>query len=364
MTNNSIAEQNSLSARIYGQSGALKDLLKKIHDPKIQTLEHVLHFRKKYAAARQKKMNDSIEQVKLQIQEMMAGMNRLTLERDGAIKSRSEELNQTISRLEGELKAPYRQGNLFAGVYYRIKRWAQEQKSKYFKNNFQEILRGAAKSFDGRIASLDSKIKKTENNVQLLAKENISGELRRLDEINSTILSEKHLVSGAIGETNVINELKKLPSAYHIINDFNVAFSRPIFNRAENDRIYSAQVDHLVVGPTGVFIVETKCWSNESISNEMLFSPVKQVKRAGFALFVLINDAIKSRQIMKLVKHWGERKVSPKQIVVSVNNAPHAEFQYVKVLGIEKLNSYITCGKQEFTTEEVQDIVGYLLHAR
>jgi hypothetical protein len=96
----------------------------------------------------------------------------------------------------------------------------------------------------------------------------------------------------------------------------------------------------------------------------MLFSPVKQVKRAGFALFVLLNDAIKSRQIMKLVKHWGERKISPKQIVASVNGAPHADFQYVKVLGIEKLNSYITYGKQEFTTVEVQDIVDYLLRAR
>ena len=271
---------------------------------------------------RQKKLNDSIAQVKLQILNMTAELNLL---REG---SKSEE--------------PHRQQNFFTNLYSRIRRWAR----------------------DRRIASLNNKIKYTENNVQSVAAGNISSELRRLDEINNTILNEKYLMYGAIGETNVVNELKKLPKTYHVINDFNVAFSRPIYNRAENDRICSIQVDHLIVGPSGIFIVETKYWSDESISNKMLFSPVKQVKRAGFALFVLLNDAVKSRHIMKLVNHWGERKISPKQIVASVNSTPHAEFQYVKVLGIEKLNSYITYGKQEFTTEEVQHIVGYLMHAR
>lgn len=364
MTDNDIAEQNSHSAQIYGQSGALKDLLKKIDDPKIQALEDVLYFRKNYAVVRQKKMNDSIAQVKLQIQKMKIEINQLKLERDEAIKSKSEELNQTISRLGGELMCPYRRQNFFTNLYCGIRRWARDQKIKYFKNNFQTILCGATKVCDRRIASVDNKIKNTENNVQSVAKDNISSELRRLDEINNTILNEKYLMYGAIGETNVINELKKLPKTYHVINNFNVAFSRPIYNRAENDRIYSIQVDHLAVGPTGIFIIETKYWSDESISNKMLFSPVKQVKRAGFALFVLLNDAIKSRHIMKLVNHWGERKISPKQIVASVNSTPHAEFQYVKVLGIEKLNSYITYGKQEFTPEETQDIVDYLLHTR
>jgi hypothetical protein len=177
-------------------------------------------------------------------------------------------------------------------------------------------------------------------------------------------VSPEFVVYGAIGETNVINELKKLPKTYHVVNDFRDDFYPPIYNRAEDDRICSIQVDHLVVGPSGIFIIETKYWSNKSISNDMLFSPVKQVRRAGFALFVLLNDAIKSGHIMRLVNHWGERKISPKQIVASVNSTPHEEFQYVKVLGIEKLNSYITYGKQEFTTEEIQDIVGYLLHTR
>jgi hypothetical protein len=363
MTNDNMTEQNSYSAKIHGQSGALKDLLQKIHDPKIQVLKDVLHFRKNYAVVRQKKMNDSIVQVKLQIQKMMVELNQLKLERDEVIKNKSEELNQTISRLEGELTRPSQRRNFITNLYYGIRRWARDQKIKYFKDNLQAMLRAATKACDGRIASVENKIKYTEGNVQAVANDAISSELRRLDEINNAIEKEKYLVYGAMGETKVIDELKKLPEAYHVINDFRDDFHPPIYNRAEDDRIYSIQVDHLVVGPTGIFIIETKHWSEKSISNDMLFSPVKQARRAGFALFVILNDAIKSGHIKRLVNNWGERKISPKQTVVFLNSIPHAEFQYVKCLGIEKLNSYITYGKQEFTDEEVLDIVGYLLHA-
>lgn len=359
MNNVNAVEQNS--ARVYGQSGALKDLLKQIHAPRIQSLEDVLHFKKNYAVVRQKKMDESIAQVELQIQKMKADLNQLTLKRDEAIKKASEELNQKISHLEGDLS--YRQSNFFADLYYKIKRWERDRKLKYLKNNSSKIFRRVTKIHDKRIASMENKIKSAENNVQVVAADNISSELRRLDEINGAIEREKYLVYGAIGETNVISEFKKLPKTYHVINDFRDDFHPPIYNRADDDRIYSIQADHLVVGPTGIFVIETKYWSNKSISNDMLFSPVKQVKRAGFALFVVLNDAVKSGHIKKLVNNWGERKISLKQIVASINSVPHAEFQYVKILGVEKLNSYITYGKQEFAAEEVEDIVDYLLNA-
>lgn len=361
MTNSETAEQNFHSARIYGQSGALKDLLKEIDDPKIQTLEDVLQFRKNYAVVCQKKVNDSVAQVKLQISKMMAEMNQLMLQRDVVNKSKSEEQNKIISHLESKLTHQNQQRNFFINLYHKIKRRTWNKKIKYFKNNFQAILHGAIKDYDKRITGIADKIKYTENNIQIVAKDNISSELHRLHGLSETIEKEKYLMYGAIGETSAITEFKKLPETYHVINDFRIAFDRPIYNRAENDRIYSIQIDHIVVGPTGIFIIETKYWSNRSMSNDALFSPVKQVKRAGFALFVLLNDAIKSRHIRRLVNNWGERKISPKQIVASVNSVPHAEFQYVKVIGIEKLNSYITYGKKEFTIEETQDIVDYLL---
>ena len=53
---------------------------------------------------------------------------------------------------------------------------------------------------------------------------------------------------GARGEEKVAGILTELPAAYHVFNDFNCK---------------GAHVDHVVVGPGGVFSVETKFWSGK-----------------------------------------------------------------------------------------------------
>ena len=50
---------------------------------------------------------------------------------------------------------------------------------------------------------------------------------------------------GARGEERVSGILKSLPDAYHVFNDFKAG---------------RTHIDHVVVGPGGVFAVETKCW--------------------------------------------------------------------------------------------------------
>ncbi len=50
---------------------------------------------------------------------------------------------------------------------------------------------------------------------------------------------------GARGEEHVSGLLRKIPDSYHVYNDFKAGGYR---------------VDHVVVGPAGVFAIETKCW--------------------------------------------------------------------------------------------------------
>lgn len=53
---------------------------------------------------------------------------------------------------------------------------------------------------------------------------------------------------GARGEERVANVLSNLPDTYHVFNDFAVG---------------GDYVDHVVVGPAGVFSIETKSWRGE-----------------------------------------------------------------------------------------------------
>jgi hypothetical protein len=108
---------------------------------------------------------------------------------------------------------------------------------------------------------------------------------RIIDEINSSIY-------GAFGEQKVVNELEKLPDDHILINDFTCMFKRAIYNRRENDYIKSIQIDHILVSPSGVFLIETKNWSQRSLDNPDFYSPVQQVKRTSFVLYKILNGQI------------------------------------------------------------------------
>ena len=65
---------------------------------------------------------------------------------------------------------------------------------------------------------------------------------RRLDELGRR---RENLLRGAAGEMKVGLILEALPDEFHVINDLPTP---------------SGNLDHVVVGPTGVFVVETKDW--------------------------------------------------------------------------------------------------------
>jgi len=83
----------------------------------------------------------------------------------------------------------------------------------------------------------------------------------------------KRFYVGARGEERVAGMLARLPDRYHVFNDYVVS------------RVH---VDHVVVGPAGVFAVETKCWSGAVTVEEGHIlvdgrlpdrSPLRQVRR-------------------------------------------------------------------------------------
>ncbi|MYJ23560.1 MAG: NERD domain-containing protein, partial [Nitrospira sp. SB0673_bin_12] len=135
----------------------------------------------------------------------------------------------------------------------------------------------------------------------------------------------------------------------------------PIYDRNNDDRIYSIQIDHLVVGPTGLYLVETKNWSEDSVGNPELFSPIRQLKRYNFAIFVLLNQAVERGEIDNFSNHWGDRQISPKNILCLINHRPNQEFQYVRTLSENQIAHYVGNQRQAFSPRETESLAGYLL---
>ena len=98
-----------------------------------------------------------------------------------------------------------------------------------------------------------------------------------------TVWSAKRLrsfIKGAEGEETVARSLSFLPATHTIFNDLQLDDGGPAF-------------DHIVVAPSGLFVIETKNWSGEiTFENGQVFCngeapnrpPLKQVKEATAAL--------------------------------------------------------------------------------
>lgn len=177
---------------------------------------------------------------------------------------------------------------------------------------------------------------------------------RIIDEINSYIY-------GAFGEQKVVDELKQLSDDYTLINDFTYTFDRPLYHKQQGTYIKTIQVDHLLVSPAGVFLIETKNWSKESVQSLNLRSPVAQIQRTNFALFILIN---RTANFKLATHHWGERKIPIKNVIVLINHKPKEEFDYVKVLTLKELAGYFGYFKPTLSQQDTKEIAYYLVNIK
>lgn len=174
---------------------------------------------------------------------------------------------------------------------------------------------------------------------------------RVIDEINSYIY-------GALGEQKVVDDLTHLSDDYTLINDFTYNFEKPLYHKQQQTHIKTIQIDHLLVSPAGVFLIETKNWSKESVQSLNLRSPVDQIKRTSFALFILIN---RSTDFKLIPHHWGERKIPIRNLIVLINNKPMGEFQYVKILTLNELVGYVKYFPPTLSNQETREIADYLI---
>ena len=185
-------------------------------------------------------------------------------------------------------------------------------------------------------------------------------QFHELEYVMNVVTDLNPLIAGAIGENLVQKELENLSDSYVLFNDFSLAFKKPIYNKKENDRIFSIQIDHLLVTNAGIFIIETKNWSKESISRPDIRSPISQIRRSSYALFVILNSSEQGASRILRSHHWGEKKIPIWNIVAMINNKPKEEFKYAAIKKLNELNGYIDSFEPIFDDAEVSRIAEYL----
>ena len=273
----------------------------------------------------------------------------------------TNETNLKINKLKEALKLSTDKSkkNLVHKLFYYPKTKILKNKKTSLENNFENIVSKKTNVVQKEVSRVKQKLDDYTSNREVYISERSLRSAQELENIKEVIDSLYNVIAGAIGESSVIKEIQKLSDNFHLFNDFSAEFNPPIYYKKEDDRIYTIQIDHLLVSEAGVFIIETKNWGEQSVKNIDLRSPVKQIMRSSYALFVLLNS--QSRHNIDLENHhWGSKQIPVRNLIVMTGAKPKEEFKHVKVLSLRDLNSYVSYFDPIFNSAEIESICDYL----
>lgn len=274
---------------------------------------------------------------------------------EAELRQATQDLEVTIGQISQK-----RNISFIYKVLYLFKARSLLRRKGNFEKNFDKLVEKRIRSEGYELSKLKCEIENLVENKEEIVSKRCGNLQRELDHEKRVIDGLYTLVAGAIGENAVVKTLEQLPDNYFLINDYSTKFNPPIYNKKEKDKILSIQIDHLLVCPSGVFLLETKNWSKSSLDSLDLRSPVKQILRTSFAIFVLLNSDSKFSDIKLERHHWGAKKIPIRNIIVMIHEKPKEEFKHVKVLSLNELIGYIQYFDQTFNGEEVKWIVEYL----
>ncbi|RXG17132.1 nuclease-like protein [Leeuwenhoekiella aestuarii] len=252
---------------------------------------------------------------------------------------KTDDLDTKISQLANRVDVlKHTEGtNLLKRVCIAIEFYFKEKRLAYLNNNRTELISRSVRKITERIENHNLFIHRYTTELEYLIQEYAQSEITKLEHIYNSLGELQNLVAGAIGENLVVKELEKLSDDFVVFNDFRLNFDPPLYFRKTNSRITSIQIDHLLISKAGLFCIETKNWSESSIHNLSLRSPVDQIERSGFALFVYTSKNITLKN-----HHWGQKKIPVRNIVVMIKHKPSETFKFVSVKLLNELNDYIT----------------------
>ena len=318
-------------ARIYGTIESLKSLKSELEDKGISrfsSVKEIKSFLSNYSSEKIKILNDTSNELEKEYFETCISLEHKIQKKAEIITLATEKIDKQISyfRTKIDLISSLKGDNIFKKTFSSIRLYfIKNQLNKYvkIKNN---LISSSVKEISKSIEINKLFIKKYETEKQILIEKRAKPKIEKLEYTRKVLENSRNLISGAIGENLVVKEVRKLPDDFVLINDFSLSFTEPIFYKKLKERIYSIQIDHLLISKAGIFILETKNWSKSSVDSISLRSPIEQIERANFALYVYISENITIEG-----HHWGEQHIPIRNLIVLINNKPKAEFKYVKI---------------------------------
>lgn len=349
---------------VFGQIESLtrlKETLSEKGIDKFNSIGEIKYFINNYEKERQKVLNQTEHDLDIEIDNIQAEGFRIQKNYNTLKTTAKNKLNNIVIRQKTkcDLIQSRNSKNAIFKIYNLIELRILETIITCLHKNSDRIIQLFTYRHKKRLSKTFKKINYySVSRSEILSKQS-SNKLNDLAYAKEVVEGLNNLVAGAIGENLVVKEIEKLSDKNILFNDFSIDFERPIYYKKDKSKIYSIQIDHLLVTNSGIFIIETKNWSKKSIERLDLRSPIKQIDRTSFALYALLTY---SRDLVaKLNKHhWGEKIIPIRKLVIMINQKPKEKFKFVKIATLKELNRYITYFEPIFNDSEVNTIAEHL----
>lgn len=152
-------------------------------------------------------------------------------------------------------------------------------------------------------------------------------------------------VGGAAAELEVIGYLSALPGEWTVVND--VQLKSTDWFRYNGKALRTAQLDHVVVGPGGIFVIETKNWSRRFVEQGDFFDPYEQAARGAYLCHKMLS---RSRLPCKTRSIIATRSRLP----------PKPQGSYAKILRPDEVCGFLCWFAPELAAPEIERVVAFL----
>jgi hypothetical protein len=347
-------------ARIYGTIESLKSLKSELTDKGISrfgSVKEIKAFLSNYNSEKLTILNNASYELEKEYLETSTSLEQNIQKKTQLINLETEKIDNLISELQTKINLiNAKNTNFLKKLISSTKLYFLGKQSNYFIENKTKLLNSSINEITKNIENDELFINEYNTEKQNLIEKRAKPKIEKLEFTRNVIENLENLISGAIGENLVVKEIEKLSDDYILINDFNLRFSRPVFYKKLNQRIYSIQIDHLLISKAGIFIIETKNWSKSSVNSISLRSPIEQIERSNFALYTYISENITLNG-----HHWGELQIPIRNLIVMINYKPKSEFKYVKIKLLKEMNDYINYFEPVLTESQVNKIANELV---
>jgi hypothetical protein len=205
----------------------------------------------------------------------------------------SKLLNLEIDELKAIKRSYYNENGLILNKLKRINgqiSYKYRAVQKYY-GHIRQNIKNEIYQLKNEKSELEHKFEKTKNKGYLLKtkiqdmKSFMNSTLKSIDtdinELNKLNKDKKFITlrKGAFGERNVISHIKLVydnDNEFHLINGFDIKLLGKAIN-IDNHTLCENKIDHILICPHGLFILETKAWKNytEEGKNQI----IKQLKK-------------------------------------------------------------------------------------